>query len=235
MRWETLNAYVDGELDAGERRAVAEAARNDPAVAARIATLSRLKGTVRDAAPSEPRRVASGWRSPRAGWVCAALALSLGGALLIPAAQFPQADPALAAFAAWTGGPAGRVPAQDLGPPESAVPDLRAAGFALVHLAPAAGRGGRLAGYEGPHGCRLALWIGPATGPAGADGGRAPARVARWSADGRRFVALSDGLEAERFARIVALLEVLVRPQDPDHIRLAMAGAAGLADRPCAG
>ncbi|MFC7665261.1 anti-sigma factor family protein [Methylorubrum suomiense] len=43
MRWETLNAYVDGELDAKDRRAVAETLARDPVLAARVATLTRLK------------------------------------------------------------------------------------------------------------------------------------------------------------------------------------------------
>lgn len=43
MRWETLNAYVDGELDAQSRHEVAESLARDPVLAARVATLTRLK------------------------------------------------------------------------------------------------------------------------------------------------------------------------------------------------
>ncbi|WP_336492286.1 anti-sigma factor family protein [Methylobacterium nigriterrae] len=243
MRWEMLNAYVDGELDAGARQAVADAARRDPDVAARIATLSRLKGAVRVAELAEPRAGRPAGGIHPAGWACAALALILGGALLVrearvPEARIPPADPALAAFAVWTGAgpPADRArDAAAARADEAAVPDLRAAGFTLVHLAPAGDAGGHLAGYAGPHGCRIALWTGPAAVATGPDGAAGPLRVARWGADGRRFVALSDGLEAERFGRVVALLQELVRRPDPARIRLATARAAATTDRPCAG
>ena len=56
MRWETLNAYVDGELDAQSRHEVAETLALDPVLAARVATLTRLKQGVK-AAVVRPRRV----------------------------------------------------------------------------------------------------------------------------------------------------------------------------------
>ncbi len=57
MRWETLNAYVDGELDAQSRHEVAESLARDPVLAARVATLTQLKRGVKAAVvrPGAPR------------------------------------------------------------------------------------------------------------------------------------------------------------------------------------
>ncbi|RMD69931.1 MAG: hypothetical protein D6819_05600 [Gammaproteobacteria bacterium] len=53
-----LNAYVDGELDGEEARALLEAASRDPALEKRIRELQRLKGLIRGAyeldGPCEP-------------------------------------------------------------------------------------------------------------------------------------------------------------------------------------
>ena len=43
--WTKLNAYVDGELDAEGAAEVASAIARDPELAARVATLSKLKAT----------------------------------------------------------------------------------------------------------------------------------------------------------------------------------------------
>lgn len=52
--WQTLNAYVDGALDAAAAAGVAEAAGNDPAIAAQIAGLYQLKGVSHAAFPAAP-------------------------------------------------------------------------------------------------------------------------------------------------------------------------------------
>ncbi|MEA1833740.1 anti-sigma factor [Methylobacterium durans] len=244
MRWETLNAYVDGELDARTRRGVAEAARRDPDVAAQIATLSRLKHSVRAAAPDSvgaaaraplPAARASGLGG-RLGWAAATLAVILGGGLWLRQEPAAPGDPAVRAFAAWVEARPVRGSLALTG--SEAAPDLRAAGFTLTYLS-AARADGRLAGYEGPHGCRLALWMGRPAGMAAdvaaGEGGHAILRVVRWEAGGRRYVALSDGMEAERFALVAAAIEQALRAPDPDRLRIAMDRAAGMADRSCLG
>ena len=45
--WETLNAYMDGELSTAEAAKVARAVAERPLLADQIAYLSRLKATVR--------------------------------------------------------------------------------------------------------------------------------------------------------------------------------------------
>jgi anti-sigma factor RsiW len=57
--WQTLNAYVDGELPPQEAAAVARAAGLDPAIADRISQLYHLKGCIHDAVPQAPADLAS--------------------------------------------------------------------------------------------------------------------------------------------------------------------------------
>ncbi|MCH6588383.1 MAG: zf-HC2 domain-containing protein, partial [Proteobacteria bacterium] len=46
--WQTLSAYVDGELSAAEAAEVARALADDRTLAGRVASLTRLKATVQD-------------------------------------------------------------------------------------------------------------------------------------------------------------------------------------------
>ena len=51
MRWEQLNAYVDGELPPDEAADVAEAIAREPVLAREVAALTALKASVAQAAP----------------------------------------------------------------------------------------------------------------------------------------------------------------------------------------
>ena len=229
--WETLNAYVDGELDAETRQAVAEALRRDPVLAARAATLSRLKCAV--GASVTPRRPAP--RKGRLAWAAAALALAVGAGTLASLVGGPPPDPAVAAYEAWSGSPAspGASPGPDT-PLRDAAPDLDALGFRLAYLSPPGTGMGRLAGYLGRNGCRLALWDGPTDPQGGTALAEGKLRVARWELDGRRYVILSEGMQAGRFALLAAAAERLLRPGEPER-RIAAVQAARLAERPCTG
>jgi len=234
MRWETLNAYVDGELDAQSRHEVAESLARDPVLAARVATLTRLKQGVK-AAVVRPRRAPIARAS--LGWACAAaLAVLVGTGWLVMASR-PPSDSARAAFAAWS---AAGSPANDvwLGSGVRGFPlDLAVAGFRLVYLSPDDGPAGRLAGYEGRHGCRLALWSGPAPAQTGlkiAEGSRG-LRLARWDSEGRHYVLLSETVPAERFALLAEAAVLLTAPDMTDRLRIALDRATGLPERPCAG
>ncbi|ACK86147.1 anti-sigma factor family protein [Methylorubrum extorquens] len=233
MRWETLNAYVDGELDAEDRHRVAEALAQDPVLAARVATLSRLKHGVRAAVV--PRRRAGIAQTPL-GWACAMLVLALIGIGLIAPIRRQPADPARAAFAAWNaaGSVAAAEPISDgVG---SAPLDLAAAGFQLIYLSQGNEAVGRLFGYEGRHGCRLAVWSGPSTAQGGLEiAQEGPLRLARWDSGGRHYVLLSETLPAERFATLAEAAELLARPAEPGRLRLALDRALGHSERPCAG
>ena len=238
MRWETLNAYVDGELDAQDRRAVAETLARDPILAARVATLTRLKQGVKQAvtAAAVPPR-----RAPIArayiGWACAAALVVLVGTGWLALSSRAPADSARAAFTAWS---AAGSPANDVrlagGPPGFPL-DLGAAGFRLVYLSPDDGSASRLAGYEGRHGCRLAIWSGPSRGQAGLEiaQGSGGLRMARWDSEGRRYVLRSEMVPTERFALLAEAAVLLTEPNKTDRLRLALDRATGLSERPCTG
>ncbi|MCY1644832.1 anti-sigma factor family protein [Methylorubrum sp. SL192] len=238
MRWETLNAYVDGELDAKDRRAVAETLARDPVLAARVATLTRLKQGVKrevKAAVVPPPRAPMARAS--LGWACAAALVVLVGTGWLALSSRPPADAARAAFMAWSAAGAPANAMQPAGGLNGFPLDLGAAGFRLVYLSEGDGSAGRLAGYEGRHGCRLAVWSRPSRGQAGleiAQGDR-DLRVARWDSKGRRYVLLSETVPAERFALLAEAAVLLTEPTKTDRLRLALDRATGLSERPCTG
>jgi len=95
--WQTLNAYVDGELSAAEAAEVARALADDRALADRVASLTRLKAKVQDMGTVQSRGEAAEITLPtprRRHWRPAALAASLALALAIGLA---------ASFVPWQG------------------------------------------------------------------------------------------------------------------------------------
>lgn len=250
ISWETLNAYVDRELDAPAAAEVAAAMAIDPSLAARVATISRLKAAASTMpAPEGAPVIPAGGRGARArfGWRKIAAAASI--ALLVAAggsaawlAMAPDADPVSATIAAERGWLAGVVAegaragvrvSVDHSATDS-LPDLSSAGLRLAYLATDPGSAaprGLFAGYLGPNGCRLGLWIGR--------GSAAPVRperrdlgdvgVRRWSAGGVDYALISRGMDARRldgFATAVA--DLVGRPGGPDdRLRTALKDAAG--------
>ncbi|MCP1557073.1 MULTISPECIES: anti-sigma factor family protein [Methylobacteriaceae] len=238
MLWETLNAYVDGELDAQDRRTVAETLARDPVLAARVATLTRLKQGVKrevKAAAVPPRRAPIARAS--LGWACAAALVVLVGTGWLALSSRAPTDPARAAFTAWSsaGSPSNDV--RLAGGLNGFPLDLGAAGFRLVYVSEGNSSVGRLAGYEGRHGCRLAVWSGPSRAQAGLEiaQGSGGLRVARWDSGRRRFVLLSETVPAERFALLAEAAALLTEPNETDRLRLALDRATGLSERPCTG
>ncbi|MFC3692542.1 anti-sigma factor [Chenggangzhangella methanolivorans] len=245
--WDEINAYVDRELDASASAAVAAAIARDPSLAARVATLSKLKAeAVGLPAPTEappfPARPAG--RRPVASWRPLALAASI--ALLLAAgagawlSRAPGADPLAATVAAERGWLAGATPeasgagvrvAVETGA-SSSLPDLSAAELRLAYLAAdpvSDGRRGLFAGYVGPHGCRLGLWIGRGaarSAPEAVDVG--DVRVRRWSADGASYALMSRGMDPLRLDRFAAVIADLASPGRTldDGLRIALKEAS---------
>ena len=99
---ETLNAYVDGELSAGEAAAVARAVSEDRALAHKVAVLTRLKAMVQEGAVEQdppiqvPKPIEHGGPAPR--WpllaAAAALVLVIGGALFFAMPLGQPSEPA---------------------------------------------------------------------------------------------------------------------------------------------
>ena len=190
--WVELNAYVDGELDAGRAESVARAVACDAEVAAQVAALRRLKTVAGraveqtpPAAPAPPRRPAVRRLAVLRLGVAACLAvLLLSAGLLLAERMIGPGRASLVArgwagHEAWLAGGAGGgvepsfllTALAGLGP-QARVPQLDAAKLRLDHVAvlPGSGAGsgedGALLhlGYRGLRGCRLSLFIFAAEG-----------------------------------------------------------------------
>lgn len=187
--WEALNAYVDGELPAGEAAEVARALARDPALASQVASLTRLKaatqemaqdlaqdrGGAGDIALPEPR--SRRWRRPAiAAALGLVLAIGLAASLVPSMSERPPSwvTQVRAQHEAWT------LP-QDLAPPEvggvvlvalgpggadgylkAYIPNLNSARLTLTHLKSvtlAVGGPALHAGYRGSRGCKVSLLV----------------------------------------------------------------------------
>lgn len=230
MSWEALNAYVDDELPPAAAADVAAAVARDPDLAARVASLSRLRATTR----SLPHDMhAPALRPPGRRQGFAALAASLvivagfGAAIWSFSWTSQDGGPlsaAVTAHHAWLADakPArgGRLEVEMAGASANALPDLTLASLTLVHLSldPAIRKGGGvLAGYVGPNGCRVGLWIAPHHGPTHprpvADD-RDGLMIRRWSGTEADYALLGRDIDSLRLDRIAALVAMLTR-MDP--------------------
>jgi anti-sigma factor RsiW len=233
LSWTTLNAYVDGELEPDHAARVAAALVRDRQAAAKVATLTRLRAAVRATAPAES---APPFVLPRARrrvahlmpWAAALfVALFLGAVMLGSDRLRPGSSPLAAAIAAqqlWLSqsvpDAAARLGVELAGAEASSLPDLSLASLRLVHLSldPAGRRGGgMLAGYLGPNGCRVGLWIAPAdttlpTEPAMRD--RDGLAIRAWRGEHASYALLGRGIDAARLDGIAALVARIMR-DDP--------------------
>ncbi|MDH6233984.1 anti-sigma factor RsiW [Mesorhizobium soli] len=225
ITWETLNAYVDGELSPDAAAAVAAAIAADKAMAARVATLTRLRAVSRRlAAPAKAEQ-----RRHRPGWKPVALTASLAAVLVAGGLSWSlrptpgsEVNAAIAANETWL--------AADLHPDADgvmkaaaatsvagALPDLSAAGLQLVYLSSQPFDAGEaiFAGYQGPHGCHLGLWKAR-SGSETALSALAPSKqaglsVRQWATDNARYVLVGHGMDAQRFDRMADLVEQLIQ------------------------
>lgn len=180
--WRTLNAYVDGELDARAAGAVAEAAGSDPAIAGEIASLYRLKGVTHDLFPPAPpdlaltlsRSARRRWRL--AGIAAAALVAAVALAALwaglgserraLPADVLTTARALHSEWLSTQSGEAGEesptlMSALGHFRQVPVVPDLESARLTITRVRLAEWAGGPVlqVGYRGIHGCRLSLFV----------------------------------------------------------------------------
>ncbi len=248
--WESLNAYVDGELDAAAAASVAEAAGNDPAVADRIACLYQLKGAMSDVLPPPPADLRELVRKPsrhlRAGvFTAAALAIVAVVVALLwvpdrPSGQIPEST--LAAARAihddWL--------AEDNGSPSEAppsvvmaalsqfrrvpvIPDLSSAKLTIERVTVTESEDSHLLqiGYRGNHGCHLSLFVFA--------GGGLPEKMVEqsqglqqaygWQVDQLGYLLFAVGMDRARLAFIAREVEVATRSGVPfdDQTRQALA------------
>jgi anti-sigma factor RsiW len=225
--WETLNAYVDGELSAAEAAAVARALADNRQIAEQVAALTRLKAAVLEG--MEPAGVTLPAPKPRR-WRPLALAASLAAAMVLGTIgvdrwQSPAA-PAWMAGAwevhrAWAAAP-GPSASPDSGVvlaafarlgPKAYFPDLAAAKLTLDRIVPLRLRGlageALHVGYRGTRGCRISLLVlsGAAALPVEMSmtetGG---AQSYAWRSGTHGYLLLAKGMDGGRVALIAESL-----------------------------
>lgn len=232
--WEEINAYVDGELAPEEAAAVAAAIAADASLAMEVARLAQLKATLAGGfgpapCPVPPVRLRHGRHWPRA----VALAAVMVGGIVVSAivttdilarlGTLPENSTAspLIAF------PAGPVPVQVGDTRSDAVlPDLANAGLRLVSLSATTSPDGSMAIYQGSHGCRVSLWVGPEAGLGRmSDTEAAGPHVHAWHVGTLGFVLTTNGMDPNRRSILNAAVEAASRnPLRPSpEVREALA------------
>ena len=247
--FDTLSAYVDGELSAREMALVARLAASDPQVALRIEKLSALKNAV--AGFAEPAGVLVVSRAKPAVrrpaifvWVAAAclLALILGGAIYWRErdlggpvlADVATLDGALSLYDSWSAGTAGRGAAHPVA--DFDAPRLDSAGLFLQLAEPRVMIGNHVArqfGYVGVHGCHLSLFSWNEIGGAGGLELDLSNNIdmASWEASGARYLLVSRRMNGSRFAIIAgALRQITDTHGRPDTETVELLGSA---HQPC--
>lgn len=232
LSWATLNAYVDGELEPDQAAKVAAALAEDREAAAQVATLTRLRATVKAASPmpAPPPFALPQARPHRARWLpwaaAACFALVVGAASLGLGYRHSPGSSLSAAVAAhqlWLAqsppGEAPRLGVELAGAEAGALPDLSLASLRLVHLSldPAGRRGGgMLAGYIGPNGCRVGLWIAPvedALPPQPAVQDRDGLAIRAWRGERASYALLGRGIDPARLDGIASLVARITRDE----------------------
>lgn len=223
--FETLNAFVDGELSADERSKIEVLIATDVRIARQIKTLFDMKESVTKLASEvvlvqvPPRGLPRHVRAPF--WVAAVLCLMVLGSLVWsallsrnPAGPFaPQMiAEAIVLHDSWANGDSDATPAAEI--PGFAPPELTAAGLTLASIrsnVEIAGTHAIQAGYIGRHGCKLSLFDIP-------DAGANDAfhitsfdnlQSAAWTSGPSRYIAIARNMDATRFAVLAGAMKAM--------------------------
>ena len=210
--WETLNAYLDGELRGAERRAFARRLAREPDLAAAAAELqaqseilARMRPFADAGSTVRVRPVA--WGGAIAATLAIVAFLAMSGAdrtdltsihQTFLEQSFPTPDDAFAEASLDGGDP---------------LPDLSPAGLTLVAVREV--EGGIAGHYAGRNACRLTLLRledGTADGPDAPD---------LWAVGGQRYAILAEGMKPDRLAAIETFLKAVTDPSDGNVDRLA--------------
>jgi hypothetical protein len=229
---EELNAYVDGELDAGDSARLASAVAEDADLARRVAVLTQLRAILKESveAPAMALPKVGVRRRPLYASLAAGIALVMVVAGFFLVRAFDRAgEPvwlarAWAAHDAWTPGEIGDAAlALAAADPARFVPDLSAAKLRVAALRPARSgdpheRG--LIGYAGTRGCKISLIRrrAPDGMPEGLSAYHQGARLAYvWRVGGLGHVLLAEGMDSGRFQLIAETLrDATVKRLQPD-------------------
>ena len=212
--WETLNAYLDGELSSSEHRAFARRLAQEPDLAAAAA---ELRAQSKSLARMRPVADAGSpvWVRPIVWGGAIAATLALIAFLAMPGEDrtdlasihetflkqsFPASDDALADAGLNGAGP---------------LPDLSPAGLALVAVREV--EGGMVGHYAGRNACRLTLLRLEDRTTDGADAPNV------WIVGERRYAVRAEGMEPDRLAAIETYLKAVTGPNGRNADRLAFA------------
>jgi hypothetical protein len=238
--WRTLNAYVDGELEAADAAAVAQVAGLDAATAQQISLLYHVKGSIYAAAPQPPADLAEVMPAlppRRSPWMLAlALAAAIAGLTLLVVQPWhyvmPTANDELFATAQslhrqWL---ADEMANTVDSPPVvlaalsrfghlPVVPDLESTGLSVVLVSISENLGRRILqiGYRGQHGCHLSLFVFdgnvvPKAGDASRDENE---RAYAWRAADLSYLLFARGMDGGRFTLISQKVEQATRLNAP--------------------
>ena len=183
--WETLNAYVDGELAPDERAEVAARLAGRPDLARQVAALTKMKAALAagveapawdEVAPESSR----GWRAFPWWRIAAVLVIAVGlGATAVLMPRGKSGQPAwlaapVAAHDAWVKLGAPELPGSGAGSllvglatlgTSAELPDLSATKLTITGARFVPARDGNPpamhVAYSGTRGCRVTLWITP--------------------------------------------------------------------------
>ncbi len=224
INYETLNAYVDGELNAERAADVLAAAAEDPAIARELSSLSRVKASLsHDVSPSSldiviPRRRRR-WPNALAACLALFLAVATAGLTLTFRGDSRGLDVAWVqrVHGSWSIADGSIAPTSISGrdatiDPAAYVPDLSAAKLSIVHTGWVAGPNddrALLIGYRGTRGCKVTLIVVP-DADAFADelvAFDSPTnRGYSWRAGRRGYVVFAEGMAEARFSLIARSL-----------------------------
>lgn len=225
---EMLSAYVDGELSPEDDARVADAIARSPRLAARVATLSRVKSSLSGLAVEPSRKI----NLPRKKWSKAMVAVAASGglfvavmsALLTSYLSFGGDQGGWYEMAAATHGEWAKEPAVPNAREVDAnmylasvsrlhlpvyAPDLTDARLRLTYIRFMKSDGATPAalhlGYTGRRGCRVTLWVTGAPKSMSTDltetrDGKL--RGFRWRADGVAYGLFATGMAEQRFTTI---------------------------------
>ncbi len=243
--FETLNAYVDGELDAAAAAEVARAIARDRDIADQVALLSKLRSSLHDSAETPDFDLTPPLRraAPTRSWLVAACValLLIGGGLFADRAFKAAPDPgwlapALDTHAAWSSPDNSASNAEivsarfDAVFADAYIPDLSASKLTLVYGSESTLDNGRalVLGYTGTRGCKVTLMVSPTLGT---DGERimrfedGTVTAFAWRAHELGYLIVAEGMDAERFRLIAETVHrtSLERRTIDDETRIALA------------
>jgi len=251
--FETLNAYVDGELDTAAAAEVARAVAADPALARQVAALSRLRSAVADSVEAPSMTVpATAAKSERLTVFAASIffALFVAGSALVSGLSDRDLragwlERAWALHHGWSIARGDTQPALMLSEytdavPGTYVPDLGASRLTVVHatVAPISGsRQALLVGYKGTRGCKVSLVVfsgGRALGEAIEPFSQGRNHAYAWRAGKLAYVILTDTMDPKRFRQLAESVRMTSRRHLPfDHDTQMALRTARDTSKPC--